>query len=283
MTAAARIGALTAGFILSLGLGATASAHVVHSSARAAWQHYGRHARFLARSGHSGGHLQCVPFARMDSGIELTGIARDWWENAAGVYQRGSRPEPGSVLSFQPNGIMRLGHVAVVKDVIDGRTVTIDQANWSGPGRITRDVTVVDVSTNNDWSAVRVGLEHSGDFGSIYPTDGFIYNRPDNGTIVASAATGTPLPLLNPAPRDLRNPGLDTASFDEVAEAPDPAESHWHRHVSYAQEHRHVWGAQWQHHSWSLQWHRHGWASQYHRPVSYTRLRHAGHHAHHSL
>ncbi len=265
MTAATRIKALTAGFILSLGLGAAANAHFAHPSARAAWQHYGRHARFAARSGHSDGHLQCVPFARMDSGIELTGNARDWWENAAGIYQRGSRPEPGSVLSFQANGMMRLGHVAVVKDLIDSRTVTIDQANWSGPGRVTRDVTVVDVSANNDWSAVRVGLDHSGEFGSIYPTNGFIYNRPDDGNIIASAASSTPIPLLNPAPRDLRSHLQYADSFDEVAEAPDPAESHWHRRVSYAQ---------WHHHAGQPQWHRH---------VSYTRLHHASHRAHRTI
>ena len=35
-----------------------------------------------------------------------------------------------------------------------------------------------------------VGLGHSGDFGNtVYPTNGFIYDRPDNGSMLASART----------------------------------------------------------------------------------------------
>ena len=245
MILAAKIKVLTVGVVLSLGLGAAAYAHSHLAPSRtnrawhgrSAWQHYGRHSRFASRSGHSGGHLQCVTFARMDSGIELTGNANVWWDKAAGVYQRGNRPEPGSVLSFQSNGAMRLGHVAVVTQVIDGRTVAIDQANWGSPGQVSRDVTVVDVSAKNDWSAVRVGLGHSGDFGSIYPTNGFIYNRPDTGTLIASASDGTPVPVLNPAPRDLRRSAQTGQAYDEVAEAPDAGQSHWHRHVSYRHVH----------------------------------------------
>ena len=252
MSVAARIRAMTAGVVLSLGLVAAANAHSAHPHAgtahrldvsyrsgagRSVWQHYGRHARFAGRSGHSGGRLQCVTFARMDSGIELSGNANAWWDNAAGIYQRGTRPEPGSVLSFRSNGAMRLGHVAVVSDVVDSRTVAIDQANWGGPGQVTRDVTVVDVSPQNDWSAVRVGLGHTGEFGSIYPTNGFIYNRPDTGTLIASAADGTPIPLLNPPPRDLRSRAEESDGYDEVAEAPEPGESHWHRRVSYRRPH----------------------------------------------
>jgi hypothetical protein len=166
-----------------------------------------------------------VTFARSDSGIELSGNARDWWDNAAGIYQRGNRPEAGSVLNFRANGAMRMGHVAVVNQVVDSRTVEIDHANWGGPGAvrggISRDISVVDVSPNNDWSAVRVGLGHSGDYGSIYPTYGFIYNRPDRGTMVAATGGDTPIPALNPAPRDLRGRVQQAAAYDEVAEAPD--------------------------------------------------------------
>ena len=260
MTESARIKGLVMGLVISLGLAAAADAHPSRASShpraggqhsvnlasfggrhsRSVWQHYGRHTRFAARYGHSGGRLQCVTFARADSGIELTGNASAWWDNAAGVYQRGTRPEPGSVLSFQANGAMRLGHVAVVSDVIDGRTVAIDQANWGGPGQVTRDVTVVDVSPRNDWTAVRVGLGHDGEFGSIYPTNGFIYNRPDSGTLVASASSSAPIPMLNPPPRDLRSHAQDADGFDEVAEAPEPGESHWHRHVSYRRHVRHT-------------------------------------------
>jgi hypothetical protein len=75
---------------------------------------------------------------------------------------------------------MPLGHVAVVSDTVDSRTIIIDQSHWNSSG-ITRDVEVKDVSENNDWSMVRVQLKHGGEFGSIYPTHGFIYPRPDTG------------------------------------------------------------------------------------------------------
>ena len=189
---------------------------------------YGRGRHFASRGWHGGGGLQCVTFARSDTGIELSGNANTWWDHAAGVYARGSRPEPGSVLNFRANGSMRMGHVAVVTQVVNSRTVQIDQANWAGPGAtpggVSRDISVVDVSPANDWSAVRVGLGHSGDFGSIYPTFGFIYNRPDDGTMVAAVDNGTPIPELNPAPRDLRGSVRDSLPIEEVAEAPDSPE-----------------------------------------------------------
>ncbi len=101
-------------------------------------------------------------------------------------------------------------------------------------GGVSRNISVVDVSPNNDWSAVRVALGHSGDYGSIYPTFGFIYNRPDPGTIVASANTGTAIPALNPAPRDLRP---RDQIYDEVAEAPDSAIPAYPHHTMRRRHH----------------------------------------------
>lgn len=207
------------------------------------WIHTG-HGRFATRfrdageavaasSGHSGG-IQCVAFARSDSGIELDGNANTWWQHAVGVYERGSRPEPGSVLNFRANGSMRMGHVAVVNAIVDSRTVMVDHANWGGPGTrrgsVSLAIPVVDVSPANDWTAVRVGLGHSGDYGSIYPTFGFIYNRPDRGVMVAAAASKAAVPAMNPAPRDLRGSARD--SVVEVAEAAPEGEGH-----SYAYGH----------------------------------------------
>ena len=122
--------------------------------------------------------IQCVAFAKQDAGINISGNARDWWGNAAGIYDRGSTPKTGSVLSFREIGRMPLGHVAVVSGVQDSRTILIDQSHWNSRG-ITRGVIVEDVSDNNDWSAVRVQLKQGGVFGSIYPTHGFIYPRAD--------------------------------------------------------------------------------------------------------
>ena len=176
-----------------------------------------------------GGGLQCVPFARENSGIELSGNASTWWNNAQGVYARGAKPEVGSVLNFRANGRMRMGHVAVVTNVVDGRNIEIDHANWAGPGAsrggVSRNITVVDVSERNDWTAVRVALGHTGDYGSVYPTYGFIYDRADSGTMVANSGVAPAL-VLNAPPRDLR-PAADRMQFaanqdvEEVAEAAD--------------------------------------------------------------
>jgi surface antigen len=162
--------------------------------------------------------IQCVAFAKQDAGIEISGNARDWWTNAAGVYARGHAPEIGSVLSFRANDRMPLGHVAVVADIADSRTITIDQSHWNSRG-ITRDIEVKDVSEDNDWSAVRVQLAHEGAFGSIYPTHGFIYARPDQGAIV-QASIHAPAPDLGTAPADLRKHVRHGGLQVEVAEVP---------------------------------------------------------------
>jgi hypothetical protein len=159
--------------------------------------------------------ISCVPYARSVTGIELKGNAFEWWYAAAGIYERGSRPEEGSVLNFRASGRMRLGHVAVVTQVLNSREVEIDHANWWGPGAgrggISRGIPVVDVSDNNDWSQVRVGLGHSGTFGSVYSTYGFIYDRPDRGTMVANNMPHAPMVRVATGPED-----------DEVAEAVEP-------------------------------------------------------------
>lgn len=161
---------------------------------------------------HGGGYstLQCVPFARAASGIEIKGNAANWWDSASGVYARGQAPESGSVLNFRSTGNMRLGHVAVVTRVIDSREIEIDHANWTSAGAskggISRAIPVIDVSEDNDWSSVRVGLGHTGGYGSVYPTFGFIYDRPDNGMMASNTHNAKP---LNSA-----------IHYDEVAEAP---------------------------------------------------------------
>ena len=167
--------------------------------------------------------ISCVPFARVRSGIQVIGNAWQWWNNAAGKYARGKVPEAGSVLAFKANGQMRLGHVAVVSRVINPREVAIDHANWagSGTGAVARNIPVVDVSDANDWSAVRVGMGKAGKFGSVYPTYGFIYDRPDTGAVLASVSPAAPQPALNPAPRDLR-PAAERPwqMYEEIAEEP---------------------------------------------------------------
>jgi surface antigen len=217
----------------------SAEFHYVHGRLMASLPGQGRsYARW-------GGGISCVPYARSVSGIDVAGNAWQWWDNAAGRYARGNRPEPGSVLSFSANGRMRLGHVAVVSRVVNSREVEVDQANWWGPGMrggVSHGMPVVDVSPANDWTAVRVGLGQSGEFGSVYPTNGFIYNRPDDGHMVAAVASPAPAPALNPAPADLRPwaQRADFTTYDEVAEAPavhTAARRHTTRHAHSVAQH----------------------------------------------
>lgn len=140
--------------------------------------------RAAAASGRGG--ISCVPYARQVTGMTISGNGRDWWHNAAGLYDRGNRPEVGSVMAFPGSGGMRSGHVAVVERVVSQREVLIHHANWGGPGirrgSIMRGVSVIDVSPNNDWTQVRVQVGHSAEnYGRIYPVYGFIHNRPDTG------------------------------------------------------------------------------------------------------
>lgn len=118
--------------------------------------------------------LECAPFARQETGIQLFGDAASWWDQAPGRYDRGPDPVPGGVLVFRRSGRLGSGHVSVVRRVVSGREITVTQANWVHR-RITRDEPVVDVSTGNDWSAVRVWWAPSRALGStVYPTYGFI-------------------------------------------------------------------------------------------------------------
>ena len=47
---------------------------------------------------------QCVPFARLISGIQIFGDAHTWWKQAVGKYDTGTTPVVGSVLVFKPQG-----------------------------------------------------------------------------------------------------------------------------------------------------------------------------------
>jgi surface antigen len=125
-------------------------------------------------------YWQCVPFARLISGIQIFGDAYTWWKQALGRYETGAAPKAGAVLCFKPTDRMKLGHVAVVSQVLTDRIIQITHANWSpiegSRGKVERDVTLVDVSAHGDWSAVKVWYDPNRDLGgSTYATYGFIY------------------------------------------------------------------------------------------------------------
>lgn len=128
-------------------------------------------------------YLQCAPYAREISGIQLFGRAAAWWDQAEGRYDRGNTPRVGSVLSFKSVGRMPSGHVAMVSEVVSERVIRITHANWSPingrRGQIEQNVEVMDVSPGNDWTQVRVWYAPLGGLGtSAYPTNGFIYAQP---------------------------------------------------------------------------------------------------------
>ena len=136
-------------------------------------------------------YWQCATFARMMSGIQIFGDAYTWWKQAIGRYQTGVVPKTGAVLCFKPTERMRLGHVAVVTDVLTDRVIQITHANWSpidgSRGKIEKDVTLVDVSQSGDWSQVKVWFDPKRDMGGgTYPTYGFIYQDAQAKTLAAS-------------------------------------------------------------------------------------------------
>lgn len=139
-------------------------------------------------------YYQCVRFAREFSGIQIFGDAWTWWSQAQSQGLRtGQAPEVGAVVVFQPSNASRRGHVAVVSQILTDRVLRVSHANWGGSrGRIERDVTVVDVSADNDWSQVRVWHNPSGDLGvSVYPLYGFIYQDSPEGVVrIAMEAEG---------------------------------------------------------------------------------------------
>lgn len=129
--------------------------------------------------------MQCVPYAREVSGIQIYGDAWTWWNQAGGRYARGKAPQAGAVLALKRTNSLQLGHVAVVARVMDSRKILVDHANWGDDedtrGKIHTRQPVIDVSPKNDWSAVRF-MNIQGTYGRVYPAHGFIYGDPPPAT-----------------------------------------------------------------------------------------------------
>ena len=127
----------------------------------------------LALAGCAGGP-QCAPFARKLTGLPLSGPAAGWWRQSGGEFAHSRVPAPGAVLVFRATTRLPDGHVSVVRRVLGPREILVAHANWE-PGRIDRDVPVIDVSQRNDWSLVQVWWRPSRDIGRMrFPTYGFI-------------------------------------------------------------------------------------------------------------
>ena len=122
-----------------------------------------------------GRRVWCVPFARNVSGGQIRVNANTWWGKASGIYDKGKEPLVGAVMAFGKSGKLPLGHIAVVSEVVSDREIRVDHANWKR-NKVSLKMDVIDVSKNNDWSAVRLKSQPTA-FGSVYPISGFIYPR----------------------------------------------------------------------------------------------------------
>jgi hypothetical protein len=130
-----------------------------------------------ARIANGRARLQCVPFARRESGVEIYGDAHTWWRQASGRYETAQAPSEGAVMVLEGYNTTARGHVAVVREVVSPRLIVVDHANWLNGGEITRDVPIRDVSEAGDWSEVQVWNvpgRHWG--GRTYNVQGFILN-----------------------------------------------------------------------------------------------------------
>lgn len=137
-------------------------------------------ALLVAACGSAGGRrsesssLECVPYARQMTGVQLYGDAASWWDQADGRYAKGTEPVLGGVLVFRRSGRLPYGHVAVVRSQRSAREIVVDQANWVHR-RVTTGEPVTDVSDANDWSQVRVWWDPARSMGvTTYPAYGFI-------------------------------------------------------------------------------------------------------------
>lgn len=131
--------------------------------------------------------INCVQYVRSVSDVELSGDGWMWWERAGDRYERGNTPQPGAIMVFKRTKSMVHGHVAIVSELVDERTIRINHANWAPRGglrgRVDTDVTVQDISDNNDWTAVRVWYDKAYTFGRPYPISGFVYS-PSGGALL---------------------------------------------------------------------------------------------------
>jgi hypothetical protein len=138
--------------------------------------------------------LQCVPFAREESGVEIYGNANTWWAQARAGYERSRAPEEQAVMVLRGYATDARGHVAVVREIVSPRLLIVDHANWLNGGEVTRNVPVRDVSAAGDWSQVQVWNvvgQHWG--GRKYNVQGFIQNLVQDVRDQVAAEQAAPL------------------------------------------------------------------------------------------
>lgn len=128
--------------------------------------------------------LQCVPYAREQSHIQIYGDAYTWWDQAEGRFARSTVPSQGSVMVLHNYAGPNRAHVAVVREMVNAREIRVDHANWLDDGAIYVNDPVKDVSPDNDWSQVRVFNIRAGAWGGrTYDVKGFIGPGPESNSV----------------------------------------------------------------------------------------------------
>ena len=142
--------------------------------------------------------LQCVPYARVRSGVSIYGDAYTWWDKAAGRFERGTVPKQGAVMVLFGYAGPYRAHVAVVRALVNAREIKVDHANWLDDGEIHLDDPVQDVSADNDWSQVRIWNIRARAWGSrTYVVKGFIGPGADTGVPRSPVYGGRPVISMN--------------------------------------------------------------------------------------
>jgi len=59
-----------------------------------------------------------VEYARLRSGLEIFGDARQWWSRARNLYDEFAQPAVDAVMVFSGSKRIRKGHVAVVTQIV---------------------------------------------------------------------------------------------------------------------------------------------------------------------
>jgi hypothetical protein len=129
-----------------------------------------------------------VEYARLRSGLAVFGDAKLWWSRARNLYAEFAEPAVDAVMVFSGSKRIRKGHVAIVTKIVNPREVIVDHANWQNRGEIDHNTPVLDVSSKNNWTQVRVWDINSRQWGArVYKLSGFIAGH--TSSVLATAGS----------------------------------------------------------------------------------------------
>lgn len=127
--------------------------------------------------------IQCVPYAREQSGLQIYGDAHTWWHQAKGKYERSQTPKVGAVMVLSKTTKLKYGHLAVVTKILGPHEIEVTHSNWGNTRErrcvIYNNMRVQDISRTKDWSVARFWNYEIDAFGLPYAVSGFIYPPQD--------------------------------------------------------------------------------------------------------